>query len=320
MWAYRLSGPCRLERVDVVAPRDADLVANQVLLRTLAGGICGSDLPKFRGEKGVTVGPDGWRAGPVGFPMHEVVGEVVASRHAAVAVGRRVVGWAVNSDAIAEYVVTDGDQVYPVASSLRDEQAVLIQSLACVLCAVEGLPVVNERVAVLGLGGMGLLFARILKERGAAEVIGVDPVDRTGVAHLFGLDQVVVGSSGPWAESLVDGAQPGVIVEAVGHQVGTLQHAIEACAIEGHILYFGIPDDEWYPFDMERMVRKNLTLRAGVTRRRREMLRRGAEYLQTNPDLFKALVTDEVPVADVQRAFTLARDPAARLKVIVRMS
>ncbi|WP_432837990.1 zinc-binding dehydrogenase [Dactylosporangium sp. CA-092794] len=320
MWAYQLSGPCRLERVDVERPLAEDLAEDEVLLRTLAGGVCGSDLPKFRGGKGAVITPDGgWQAGRPGFPMHEVVGEVVASRHRAVAVGSRAVGWAVRSDALAEFVTTDGNQLQAVPPGLRPEQAVLIQSLACVWYAVEGLPVAGARVAVVGLGAMGLLLARILKERGAAEVIGVDPVDRTPVAHLFGLDRVVVAPSGPWSASLADRDRPAIVVEAVGHQVGTLQHAIDACAVGGQIVCFGIPDDEYYPLDMERLMRKNLTLCGRVTRRRREMLACGAQYLLDSPELFENLVTHEVPVADVQRAFTLALDPAARLKVVVRM-
>ena len=49
----------------------------QVLLRFLAAGICGSDLPGFRGAKGRLPGDTGTSAAEMdGFPIHEIVGEV----------------------------------------------------------------------------------------------------------------------------------------------------------------------------------------------------------------------------------------------------
>ncbi len=82
-----------------------------MVLATRAGAICGSDLPNFRG--GMWPHPaaeDGWGATrALGFPMHEIVGEVVASRHPDHSPGDLVVGWASMFDGIAELVVTDGD-------------------------------------------------------------------------------------------------------------------------------------------------------------------------------------------------------------------
>ena len=84
MWAMRLAGPGAFERITVPVPTAGDLGDGQVLLRTLAGGICGSDLPYFRGAHPLPEVPGltGRLASELpGFPMHEVVGEVVASRH-----------------------------------------------------------------------------------------------------------------------------------------------------------------------------------------------------------------------------------------------
>jgi threonine dehydrogenase-like Zn-dependent dehydrogenase len=321
MWAQRMSAPRRFERVEVPAPVAADLAEGQVLLRVLAGGICGSDLPRFRGHKGANVGAAGvFLPGDPGFPMHEVVGEVVASRHPDVRAGRDVVGWATGSDAIAEYVVTDGGQVNEYAVGLAPEQAVLIQPLACVLYPLRQAGVAGARVTVLGLGPIGLLFAHALREEGAAHVTGVDPVPRDSLACRFGLDRVVTTTSGNWAAGVGDDDRPDLVIEAVGHQVSTLQHAIEGCATGGRITYFGIPDDDFYPLDMERLMRKNLTLAGGVTRDRRRMLAEANDYLLAHPALFDDVVTDVVPVDQVQRAFDLADRPAPdRLKVVVTM-
>ncbi len=69
MWSYRLVAPYTFERTDMPEPSPESLVDGQVLLRFLAAGICGSDLPGFRGAKGRLPGDTGIRAAEMdGFP------------------------------------------------------------------------------------------------------------------------------------------------------------------------------------------------------------------------------------------------------------
>jgi L-iditol 2-dehydrogenase len=237
--------------------------------------------------------------------------------------GSRVVGWAAGSNAAAEFVVTDGTQVYPYDPSFSPESAVLIQSLACVLYPLTDMPLAGAHAAVLGLGPIGLLFGHALKQAGCARVTGVDMVDRSPEADKFGFDRIVHNTTARWSAGLsslepADAARPDVVVEAVGHQVSTLQHAVDACAAGGRILYFGIPDDAHYPLDMEHMVRKNLTLTAGITRRRREMLAAASGYLVANRELADAIVTHTFTMPDIQQAFDVARRPSVdRRKIIL---
>jgi len=85
-------------------------------------------------------------------PLHEVVGEVVASAHPDLAVGETVVGWADHSDGLAEYVDTAGDRVLACDLNLAlATAAVLIQSLGCVLQAIERIHLRNRSMAVLGV-------------------------------------------------------------------------------------------------------------------------------------------------------------------------
>jgi threonine dehydrogenase-like Zn-dependent dehydrogenase len=324
MWAQTLSGPFRFEQVEVDAPDPAALPPGHVLLATHAGAICGSDLPNFRG--GVWPHPaaeDGWGATRApGFPMHEIVGEVIASRHDAHSPGDLVVGWASLFDGIAELVVTDGDGLAPYDTALPATTAVLLQPLACVLYAAEQLgDVSGQTVAVIGQGPIGLLFSHVLAARGARRVTGVDPVDRSDVAAAFGVDETVTARAERWAGSLPDGDRPSVVVEAVGHQISTLQPALDAVAPGGQIFYFGVPDDPVYPFDMMTFLRKNLTLRSGVTLERRRVLADAGAYLAGHPALRDSYVTHVHPVADVQAAFSAALAPRpGQLKIAVDMS
>ncbi|XVQ11052.1 zinc-binding dehydrogenase [Spirillospora sp. CA-255316] len=319
-----LVAPGRFEKVDVPAPAPGDLRDGQVLLRTLAGGICGSDLPRFRGYRApladAEIGP--YAARIPGYPMHEVVGEVVASRDASLRPGARVVGWANAFDAIAEYVVTDGDGLLRYDAALEPTAAVLLQPLACVLYAVDRLgPLDGAGVAVLGQGPFGVLFSHVVKQRGARRVTGVDLVDRSDVAGLFAVDEAVHGTTERWAAQLADDRRPDVVVEAIGHQHETLGDAVDAVAPSGLVYYFGIPEARPYAFDLWKFLRKQLTLRAGATQSRLRYLRLAQEHLAEHRFLADGYVTHTFGVDEIQAAYDCANVPAkGRLKVAVSMA
>jgi threonine dehydrogenase-like Zn-dependent dehydrogenase len=322
MWAYALAGPGRFRRVEVPRPSPGRLGTSEVLLHVLAGGICGSDGPFFLGAPNRWAAPAAGSAGAApGFPMHEVVGEVVASSDPDLDRGELVVGWASSFDAVAEYVVTDSRGVWPYGGGLPPEEEVLVQPLACVLSTVERLGDLTGRdCAVIGQGAIGLLFTHVLRAWGARSVTAVDRVDRSAAADQVGASRFVWASSGEWSGGLAEDERPDVVVEAVGHQSLTLQHSIDAVADGGQVFYFGVPDDPVYPLDMDAMIRKNLTLMSGGAVDRRRLLADAHDHLLRHPDLVDVLITHRFPVADVQQAYDLAfRSPGERLKVVVPM-
>jgi len=319
LWSYRLVAPYTFERRELPEPSPESLGAGQVLLRFLAAGICGSDLPGFRGTKGRLPGDTGAGAAEMdGFPVHEIVGEVLASRHPQHRRGDLVVGWASGFDGLMRLVVADGNGLAAYDPALRPAHAVCLQPLACVLYAVEQLPDLTGRhVAVLGQGSIGLLFSFVAKAVGAAHVTGVDPVDRDAVGRLFGVDDIVRATSDRWVSHLTSD-RPDIVIEAVGHQVATLSHAIEAAAFGGTVFYFGVADDDSYPISMRTMLRNNLTLKSGVTLDRRRVLARADEFAREHPDLLPNYLTHTFAVRDVQAAFELACRPIPeRVKIAV---
>jgi len=318
MWSYRLVAPYTFERRDIPEKTAESLCEGQVLVRLMAAGVCGSDLPGFRGAKGRLPGDVGTSAAEMdGFPIHEIVGEVVASRHNGHSVGDRVVGWASGFDGLMEYVAAAGDGLAPYDPSLSAQHAVALQPLACVLYAVEQLPeLAGLHVAVLGQGSIGLLFSYAAKAAGARRVTGVDPIDRDGVAKEFGVDTVVRATSDRWVSHLDAHDKPDIVIEAVGHQVATLNDAIAAAAFGGTVFYFGVADDDSYPISMRTMLRNNLTLKSGVTLDRRRMLDAADDFARRHPELLQAYVTHTFAVDDVQAAFELACRPTPdRIKI-----
>jgi len=315
MWAHQLTAPARLEAVETEEPGAPE--PGFVVARFEAGGICGSDLPSFLGVEDLMTGAS---HGKPGYPLHELVGEVVVSAAADVPVGARIVGWAAGHLGMAEYfparaahvLVLDGDALAP-------PRATVIQPLSTVLYAVRRLgDVSGARVAIIGQGSIGLLFAHALKAAGAASVTGVDPVDRRDVASEFGVDEMIWDTGSRWAAALGDRDRPDIVVEAVGHQAGTLQDAVEAVARGGTVLAFGVPDESHYAFPFARFFRKDGTLLAGVTRDRRNSLAAARDYLHEHAGMLDAYITNVLPVAEAQSAFEIAVKPTAgRLKVVL---
>ncbi|OBH29611.1 alcohol dehydrogenase, partial [Mycobacterium sp. E342] len=245
--------------------------------------------------------------------------EVIASRHADHRPGDRVVGWASGFDGMMERVISDGDGLAPYDPALTPAQAVGLQPLACVLYAVEQLPdLAGKHVAIIGLGSIGLLFSYVAKAAGARRVTGVDPVDRSSLATIFGIDDAVRATSDRWVSRLAASDRADVVIEAVGHQVATLGHALAAAAPGGMVFYFGVADDDAYPISMRTMLRNNLTLKSGVTLDRRRMLELAGKFAAEHPELLATYLTHTFGVDDVQAAFELACRPVPeRVKIAI---
>jgi len=313
MWSQVLLSPGCMELQDVAAPTAADLGEGEVIVQFLCGGICGSDSPYFYGEPG-SVG----RAGEAGFPLHEIVGRVLETSSSTLHVGDRVVGYATGARGLCEYFTNDAAQLIAVDSRLSDTEVVIAQPLATVMCALSKLTAVRAaRVAVMGLGAIGMLFSQMLKVAGAAQVVGIDRLDRLEYRGKFGLDEVIWSSSRNWALSL-GSERPDIVIEAVGHQVGTLNDAIEAVRFGGHIVAFGVPDDPYYPLAFGELFRKNISITTGTTEDWHTHLTNAWHYLEDNAWFAGELVTHRFPVREAQRAFECAAAPLkGRLKVVI---
>lgn len=325
MWSYSLTRPYKFEEVEIEKPQESDLASDEALVRVLVGGICGSDMAPLKGlvtaygsrlprNKGL----------PIGAPLHEVVGEVVASRDPSLSPGDHIVGWATSSNALSQYIVVNGGDVHRIDPNLPPSTAILLQPLACVINAVDRISDVRGKtVAVIGQGSIGVLFSQVLKDRGAARVVGVDRVDRSSIAETFGVTESVCSSSDAWAATVVNpDDQLDVIVEAAGHQVATLVDATNALADGGEIYYFGMPDDPIYPFPLSTFLRKNATLKSGYTpfNVRRSCLARAEEHFAKYPDLAKPYISHTFNFRDTEEAFGVAAvQSAERLKVTLEI-
>ena len=132
------------------------------------------------------------------------------------------------------------------------------------------------------------------------------------------MDDVVRATSDRWVSQLAPADRADIVIEAVGHQVATLGHAIEAAAPGGTVFYFGVADDEAYPISMRLMLRNNLTLKSGVTLDRRRALELAGKFATDHPELLGCYLTHTFGVDDVQGAFDLACRPVPeRVKIAI---
>lgn len=308
MWACLLDSPGHLAVTTARAPEPSDLRDGEVLIELSAVGICGSDIPKFVG--GSTKPLPGW-------PAHEIVGTIIGARGARLRTGQRVAGLASNHNGLAQRIISTTDTLVAIDGQLSDEEAIVIQPLATAHAALSRVKKLRgARVTVIGLGPLGLLLAHLARDS-AALVTGIDRVDRRDIASAFGLHEVVWSGSRTWAASIGTDQLADVVVEAVGHQAGTLNDAITAAAPDGHVVGFGIPDDSHYALDYLTLFRKRLTLTAGTTYPWQPHLRAGQQHLFKHPDLARQLMTHTLRAAQAQRGYELAARPDKAVRKVV---
>lgn len=311
MWSFRMKAPGIVERIELPDPTEG-LREGEVRLQFRVGALCGSDMGHFTGRTELR-----------GAPIHEVVGLVVESSVEALPPGMRVVGTALGAGreaGLSEYMTCLASGLIPADDSLDDVEAVTVQSLGTVLRAVAELPEVRgSRVAVIGLGPIGLCFCHILKARGAASVVGLDPIDRSDVKDDFGIDDYQMAQSSQWVKSLSAELRPDIVIDAVGHSPGPIRDALHAVAPYGFVYGFGATDDVEYALPYKILYERNVTLRSGRTIDKWQTVLTNAQtYLLENRSHFKGYISHRFSIEDVQTAYSMYALPqAGRVKVAI---
>jgi 2-desacetyl-2-hydroxyethyl bacteriochlorophyllide A dehydrogenase len=185
-------GRIAVEAADIPAPGP-----DEALVRTIAAGVCGSDIHAARGHHPFVPLP--YR------PGHEVVGVIESAGPAAggLARGQRVVvqpylpcwackmctsgrenlcenlqffGCGYRQGGMADYFTLAGNRLHAVPDSLDDHAAALIEPLSTPVHAVRlAGEVAGRSAAVLGAGTIGLFIVAVLRAHQAGKVVSTDP-------------------------------------------------------------------------------------------------------------------------------------------------
>ncbi|HET9615137.1 MAG TPA: alcohol dehydrogenase catalytic domain-containing protein [Candidatus Limnocylindrales bacterium] len=185
---------------DIAAPQPGP---GQVLLRVEAAAICGTDVDEVRhGPVTVPVAPHpvSGRFAPITLG-HEIVGVVEAAPGSAsgLELGSRVAPWPSQpcgrcrecltghenrcpsmvslgmslDGGMADQIVVDASRCVPIDAAVAMERAVLVEPFAVALHALHLVDVVGRRVAVVGIGSLGLCVVEAAARAGAATIIAV---------------------------------------------------------------------------------------------------------------------------------------------------
>ncbi|HTT73229.1 MAG TPA: alcohol dehydrogenase catalytic domain-containing protein [Thermoplasmata archaeon] len=330
-------------RVDPDAP-DPVAGPGEVTVRLAACGICGTDLEKLRGN----YRSSGGRLG------HEPVGAIAAIGPGVrgLSVGARVFvhhhvpclacdvcargdltfcptyartnidpgGFAESFRVPAENVARGA--ILPLDPSVSWATGTLLEPAGCALTALHrvGLPP-HATVLVLGLGPVGLLYARLARALGADWVGGTEIAPlRRAAAERGGIDATVDPREAGAVAALVERATGGrgvdLAVAATGHPA-VVRTAAEVVRRGGTVNLFGLPE----PGSRLDVDLQQLYLRG---------VRIVPSYATTEPDIAEVhrrvvagelrlddLVTHREPLDRAPAAFELAGRPNEAVKVVV---
>jgi L-iditol 2-dehydrogenase len=323
MKALQVVKPRHFEQVQAVVPDLESAGLDRILIQPEWVSMCGSDIPFFTGSKRHKTYPL-----PVAAPIHECVGRVIESTSSLFRPGDRVVAIPESDQGLSEYFVAQAAKAAKLPTDLDDNgTSCLIQPLSTVINAIDQLgDVAGKSVVVVGLGSIGLFFCWMLKKRGAARILGIDPLEeRCRVAARMGATECLTARS---LEVLHDARQepgkwdaPDICIEAVGHQMDTLNDCLALVKQRGTVLAFGVPDHPVYALEYETFFRKNAQLVACVTPVWSEYLAISRDVFLSAREELEPLVTHRFPIRDAGRAFTMyEKHEDGILKALIDMS
>jgi 2-desacetyl-2-hydroxyethyl bacteriochlorophyllide A dehydrogenase len=251
---YKGIGILNVEEVPIKYPR-----ADNCLIRVHSCGICGSDLHTYRGNSTRNTFEE-WLK--LGFADgHEYTGEVVAvgdnvehitpgmrvavecTRHCGrcfsckrglynICLDRRDLVWR-GHGGFSEYAMAPEQAVYPIPDILTDDQASLIEPLACALRSVHRSgAVAGHSVVVAGGGTIGILCVYILKTIYGSRVYQICKYGhQSEFAKSLGVDHTV--KPGEIGQELAD-----IAIDAVGYD-SSFNDALAAVKRGGTVVLVG---------------------------------------------------------------------------------
>ncbi len=299
-----MRGAAGVKAVCLEAPRSVSLLEleppqpgpNQVLVKVLGCGVCGSDLNAWRGVPGIS-----FPLSP-GMPGHEVWGEL--------ADGTQVTG--LMSGGYAEYCVANRDELLAVPERWRD-RPLLGEPLACAMGVAKRAGWSSgQSLAVVGFGYLAALAVSLM-----APATWVAFSRRTSARELalsLGASAAYDYSSVP--ESCWDSFD--VVIEAAGAQQ-TLDVATWLTTVRGRLVIAGYHADGARTVNMQSWNWKGLDVINAHERDPRVYMRNLWEALERLNKDPAELITHEWSLRAAADAFTAAENhPEHYVKAIVR--
>lgn len=303
---------------------------DEVLIKVMASGICGTDVHIFRGEY---LGDY-----PV-IPGHEFSGtvEAVGSQVKRIKAGDRVAvepniacdncpqclnnrqnfcqNWQATGvtlpGGMEQYVTAPEKAVFDIGD-LPFDQASFMEPLSCVIHGIERTHIeLADRVAVLGAGPIGDLMLQMARIQGAAQVTMLESnPGRAELARQLGADRVVSALE----ELELDTYD--VVIDATG-VLPVMNRSVDFVRSGGTVLLFGVPPQgKNLEIEAFKLFQKGLTVLSSYTSVRNSFQAIG--LLRSGQVKVQDLISHHLPLKDLPKALEMieAHDPTVK-KVIM---
>ncbi len=314
--------------------------SDEMLLRVMACGICGSDVVE-------------WYRVPTAPRVlgHEATGvvEEVGEKVAKLRVGERVFvshhvpcnrcRYCVSGHHTAcetlhttnyfpggfsQFVRVPGINVefgvYPLPSGMSFEEGTFIEPLGCVVRGQRLADVGRgDDVLVIGSGVSGILHVQLAKLRGARNVVAADVnADRLELAARFGADHTVAAGEG--LSRRLREVNDGRLASKVIVCTGAVQAALSSLGCVdrgGTILFFAVPEPAVRtPMPLAEFWRNEVTLKTSYGAAPRD-LEESLDILAQRKLNVRDMVTHRLSLLEVAEGFRLMADAGKSLKVVI---
>lgn len=339
MKAIVLKGPNEFSLQEIDNPLPAQ---DDVEIKVLMAGICGTDLHLLRGKNPFATYPV--------IPGHEFMGEVLKApekselkkgdrvtvypaegcgKCEACKTGKlphcpefKVIGVRLPGGCFAESVVAHHRRVFLLPKEMEDEVGAMVEPTAVAVHANRRAGVEREtKVVVIGGGPIGLLIAQVAKAYGASTVIISEPLaERRNVAKKMGFDL----TCNPQDEHLVSFVRahmgmPDVVFDVVGNKK-TLTDSEEMLRPDGHLMLIALPHSEGQVLPYRSLFAKELNVIGSRT-----------YFMEDFPESIKLLHTQRINVRPLiskilpldqftQGVELLEKQPEKYFKILISLS
>jgi len=320
------------------------LKTGEVLLKIGACGICGSDLhiyhwhaswrylekylPKVLGHEFsgtiVELANDvrGFSVGDrVAVEPGVTCGECFYCRTGQpnICISREILGIERNGG-FAEFASVPARNLYKIPDNLSFEVGAFLEIFALAVHAVERSAFkIGDKVAVLGVGPIGLSVIALTKSMGASRVVATgvnaDALLRLPTARKLGADKIVNVESEISAlpEEIKHDGKFDVVFEISGSN-NTLIDAVNICRIGGEVVLVGVPGNPMSSFDHVTVVMSEILLRPIRARKHSSWLKaiKIAEKMDVSP-----IIQPIMKLKQIDDAFRIATNKEG-IKVIIK--
>jgi threonine dehydrogenase-like Zn-dependent dehydrogenase len=342
-----MHGPHDLRVEEVEVPK---LKPDQVLIKTGACGICGSDVECFEGNSA----EGRYDIGPY-TPGHEWGGQIVELGSAVkgeLKVGNKVTGDCVmacgvcrnckdgrmpsaclnmreigfrpdSPGGMGEYMVVEEQYVHAVPDDWSYEDAAWVETFSIGYFGIwgnGGFIDASDTALIFGAGPVGLSAAMVAKTSGA-RVFMVDPIESRRTRSLnYGADEAIDPTEGKLEERIMDltaGEGASVCVEASGTD-NALAALFDVSGHSARIRLIGHSIGRKVPVEIGKTIWKTLDITgSGGTKNFGQRTIRFMSAIKGNFD-FAALNTHHFPFSDLHKAFDVAmHNKVEALKVML---